>query len=114
MFQMLDQNSRVNRPMHGLSVQRLVPFVRKIRLDSLWDPRLTLSDHINSYMHPQAIIVDATLREEMGFLKAVRQHSKNAPGALIELPENAGKRLSWISKLDSASLSGMHIAQCLV
>ncbi|CAN8102940.1 unnamed protein product [Discula destructiva] len=61
--------------------------------------------HINNYMHPQAVIVDSEAEESL-FLKAIRAQaakiSLSAP--VIELPAGAEERLSWLTKLDAASL----------
>ena len=65
-----------------------------------------VQDHINTYVHPQAIIVDGSKNEEDPFLRGVRQQADEIKSAIIELPEHTGKRLNWITKLDSASLSG--------
>ena len=64
-------------------------------------------DYINMYMHPQAILVDATGDEEDFFLAAVRDEVRSTASALIELPERPGDSLAWVTKLDSAALSGM-------
>jgi hypothetical protein len=57
-------------------------------------------------MHPQAVFVDGTTTEEEYFLDATRSDANAIHGPMIELPENAGQRLSWLTKLDSASLTG--------
>jgi hypothetical protein len=56
-------------------------------------------------MHPQAIIIDGTDTEEDYFLKGMRKQASELKTPVIELPENAGSRLGWIAKLDSASLA---------
>ncbi|POR35925.1 Uncharacterized protein TPAR_03878 [Tolypocladium paradoxum] len=61
--------------------------------------------HINTYMHPQAILVDSTGAEEKYFLRGMRDQVKTTKAALIELPERAGSRLSWMTKLDSSALA---------
>ncbi|PNY23740.1 Uncharacterized protein TCAP_06307 [Tolypocladium capitatum] len=63
--------------------------------------------HISTYMHPQAILVDSTGAEEKYFLRGMRDQVKKTKAALIELPENPGSRLSWLTKLDSSALAGM-------
>lgn len=62
--------------------------------------------HINSYMHPQAIIVDGSKIEDDFFLRAVRQKAATLSKTVIELPENSEQTLQWITRLDAASLSG--------
>lgn len=58
-------------------------------------------------MHPQAIIVDSSGVEDPLLLKSIqKQANKMEIGqAVIEVPGSAVDRLSWISKLDSQSLS---------
>jgi hypothetical protein len=57
-------------------------------------------------MHPQAILIDSTTDEEDFFLLGVRDEVRGTNSALIELPERPGESLAWVTKLDSASLSG--------
>lgn len=66
-------------------------------------------DHINNYMHPQAMIIDASGLEEDYFLTSMRKQAPDSGIPLIELPENSVTQLAWISKLDSSSLAGMNI-----
>ncbi|KAK4236208.1 hypothetical protein C8A03DRAFT_35908 [Achaetomium macrosporum] len=61
--------------------------------------------HISNYMHPQALVVDASWTEEDYFLSAVRKQAPVSKIPLIELPEKAHSRLGWITKLDSSSLA---------
>ncbi|KAG7287852.1 hypothetical protein NEMBOFW57_007369 [Staphylotrichum longicolle] len=62
--------------------------------------------HINNYMHPQAMIIDASGLEEDYFLTSMRKQAPDSGIPLIELPENSVTQLAWISKLDSSSLAG--------
>ncbi|KAF7547125.1 hypothetical protein G7046_g9103 [Stylonectria norvegica] len=61
--------------------------------------------HMNSYMHPQAVIVDDTEAEEEYFLRGFRDQVTATRAALIELPERPGTRLRWLTKLDASALS---------
>ncbi|EFQ30578.1 hypothetical protein CGRA01v4_12576 [Colletotrichum graminicola] len=61
--------------------------------------------HIHTYMHPQAIIVDGSDDEALPFMKGMRDETRRLNTPLIELPANAWAHLSWLAKLDSASLS---------
>ncbi|KAK3948451.1 hypothetical protein QBC32DRAFT_381371 [Pseudoneurospora amorphoporcata] len=61
--------------------------------------------HIQTYMHPQAVLVDASGEEEEYFLVAARAQASEEGFPVIELPEGAQKRLGWMTKLDSASLA---------
>ncbi|KAK4156527.1 hypothetical protein C8A00DRAFT_12560 [Chaetomidium leptoderma] len=61
--------------------------------------------YINNYMHPQALVVDASGSEHDYFLAGIRKQAPVLGIPLIELPENAHSRLAWITKLDSSSLA---------
>ncbi|SPQ19945.1 fe446de8-c8b1-46b6-acf4-6c25e5705497 [Thermothielavioides terrestris] len=61
--------------------------------------------HINNYMHPQAVIIDASGNEEDYFLAGIRKQAPVSEVPLIELPEDAHSRLGWMTKLDSSSLA---------
>ncbi|KAI8963882.1 hypothetical protein F5Y11DRAFT_346132 [Daldinia sp. FL1419] len=60
--------------------------------------------HIFYYMHPQAIFIDGSNDEEPFFLRAAQQHTNVKKNTLIELPRGSGKRLEWLTKLDSQAL----------
>ncbi|KAG5980877.1 hypothetical protein E4U55_003546 [Claviceps digitariae] len=66
---------------------------------------------INSYMHPQALIVDSTSAEDNYFLASVRAYIRSTSATLIELPDCPSKRLAWMSKLDSSALSAWNKAR---
>lgn len=59
--------------------------------------------HINTYMHPQAVIVDKSEDENPYFLNALRQRSAILGRPLIEL-SRPGEDFRWITRLDSSSL----------
>ncbi|KAK7417524.1 hypothetical protein QQX98_004488 [Neonectria punicea] len=61
--------------------------------------------HMNNYMHPQAVIIDSTDAEEDYFRRAFRDQIRSTKSALIELPDKPGARLKWITKLDASALS---------
>lgn len=56
-------------------------------------------------MHPQAVIVDSEAEEPL-FLKSAHEQAAKMglPAPIIELPAGAEDRLSWLTKLDAASL----------
>ncbi|KAI1302963.1 hypothetical protein F5Y03DRAFT_192548 [Xylaria venustula] len=60
--------------------------------------------HINTYMHPQAIIVDGSSNEAAYFTRGLKQHIKLTKTSSIELPRFAPKSLDWITRLDSTAL----------
>lgn len=64
--------------------------------------------HINTYMHPQVIIIDSTEQEESWFKKGAKLQGDFMGTPVIELPDNAAKRLGWLTKLDSSSLATWH------
>lgn len=63
------------------------------------------ADHINAFMNPRAILIDASSTEEAYFLKGMRDEITSAKSTLIELPHDAATHLSWINKLDSSALA---------
>ncbi|KAH6677889.1 hypothetical protein F5X68DRAFT_270261 [Plectosphaerella plurivora] len=65
--------------------------------------------HIQNYMHPQAIVIDATEdREEEYFLRGARRQTDFMGVPLIELPDGSARQLSWLTRLDAASLAAWH------
>ncbi|KAL3955732.1 hypothetical protein ACCO45_011295 [Purpureocillium lilacinum] len=64
-----------------------------------------MHDYINTYMHPQAVLVDSTDAEETFFLRGARDEISSTHAALIELPHKPETRLSWITKLDAPALA---------
>ncbi|TLD21253.1 hypothetical protein PspLS_08983 [Pyricularia sp. CBS 133598] len=61
--------------------------------------------HINHYMNPQAIIVDNYAVEETYFMETMKSHVTTHETTLIEMPSHGLEKLSWMTKLDSASLA---------
>jgi hypothetical protein len=74
---------------------------------------MVLLDHINSYVHPQAVIVDASAVENDYFLKAIRMQARGMGVSVIDLPQGSQKHLNYLTKLDSSSLSGKATLLCL-
>jgi hypothetical protein len=66
-------------------------------------------NHINTYIHPQASIIDLSGEEEAWFLKGIKDRASTLGRTIIELPKNAEQNLMWITLLDSASLSGRYL-----
>ncbi|KAL8665948.1 MAG: hypothetical protein Q9202_001884 [Teloschistes flavicans] len=62
--------------------------------------------HIQTFMHPQVVIVDDPSREDGFFTKATRGKTLELGRSLIELTTDAAENLMWITRLDSASLAG--------
>ncbi|KAK3688525.1 hypothetical protein B0T22DRAFT_459652 [Podospora appendiculata] len=61
--------------------------------------------HIHAYMHPQAMLVGASIAEEGYFLDAISKKARALGIPLLQLPEGSPKRLAWMTKLDSSSLA---------
>lgn len=57
-------------------------------------------------MNPQVIIVDNYVAEETYFMETMKNHITTQETTLIEMPLNGLEKLSWMTKLDSASLAG--------
>lgn len=62
--------------------------------------------HIGTLMRPQAVLVDP-LRDDKWFIDVAREKCKQIGMSFIELPEDVSGGLSWITRLDSASIQGM-------
>ncbi|KAG4030578.1 hypothetical protein MFRU_011g00370 [Monilinia fructicola] len=62
-------------------------------------------NHINTFVHPQAVIIDGSKDEDDFLISAFRTRANSLDRTLIELPENTEQNLMWIVQLDSASLS---------
>ena len=63
--------------------------------------------HIQTFIHPQVIIIDNPSREDPFFITALRSKAMDIGKAVIELPVAATENLMWITRLDSASLAGL-------
>ncbi|KAL8998687.1 MAG: hypothetical protein Q9188_006049 [Gyalolechia gomerana] len=61
--------------------------------------------HIQTFMHPQAVITDDASREDGFFTKAIRAKAFEIGRSVIELPKDASESLMWITRLDSGSLA---------
>ncbi|PSR77120.1 hypothetical protein BD289DRAFT_160274 [Coniella lustricola] len=61
--------------------------------------------HINTYMHPVAILVDSTDAEDHVFLKSIRESVPKLQlrTAIVELPAHAEQHMGWITKLEASS-----------
>lgn len=68
-------------------------------------------NHINAFVHPQAVLIDASGDEDDFLLSAFRTRANVLDRTLIELPKNIEQNLMWIVQLDSAALSGKYISE---
>ena len=62
--------------------------------------------HIQTFVHPQIIIIDHVSREDSFFTKSVKAKAAAIDTSVIELPSDAAENLMWITRLDSGSLAG--------
>ena len=62
-------------------------------------------EHIQTFIHPQVILIDDVKREDHFFVTAVREKSVELVKPLIELPSSAMENLMWLTRLDSTSLA---------
>lgn len=60
--------------------------------------------HINSYIDPQAVIIDCSKNEDAIFLRAFRERAAILDITLIEVPTDVSRNLMWLTRLDSLSL----------
>lgn len=68
-------------------------------------------NHINTFVHPQAVIVDGSEDENDFLISGFRTRANALDRTLIELPPNVEQNLMWIVQLDSAALSGKYISE---
>ncbi|KAL8782658.1 MAG: hypothetical protein Q9213_005197 [Squamulea squamosa] len=61
--------------------------------------------HIQTFMHPQVVIMDDHSREDAFFTKAIRAKTSELGQSVIELPKDASEKMMWIARLDSGSLA---------
>ncbi|KAI9694156.1 MAG: hypothetical protein M1822_003427 [Bathelium mastoideum] len=62
-------------------------------------------NHINSYMHPQVIFIDASDDEDGYFSKAVTTKGNSLEISIIPIPDGKLEDFLWAARLDSGSLS---------
>ena len=64
-------------------------------------------DYIQTFVHPQVIIIDNPSREDNFFVTTLRSKAMYIGKSIIELPLDATENMMWITRLDSGSLAGM-------
>ncbi|KAF2143891.1 uncharacterized protein K452DRAFT_285929 [Aplosporella prunicola CBS 121167] len=64
--------------------------------------------HIHTFMHPQAVIMDDSYREDVFFVKGLRTRANDENIPVIEIPMDKAEGLEWLTRLDSASLKAWH------
>ena len=65
--------------------------------------------HINSFLHPQAAIIDDAESEDSFFTRGIRARTKVMNMPLIEIPSGRSDDMMWISRLDAGSLKSWHL-----
>lgn len=65
--------------------------------------------HINDFMHPQAMIMDDSAKEELFFTRAMRTKAKEFGRPLIEIPAGKYEDFMWMTRLEANNLSGWFI-----
>jgi len=64
-------------------------------------------EHMQTFIHPQVIIIDYPSREDLFFVTALRSKAVDIGKAIIELPSDAAANMMWMARLDSGSLAGL-------
>ncbi|KAF2152564.1 hypothetical protein K461DRAFT_278805, partial [Myriangium duriaei CBS 260.36] len=64
--------------------------------------------HVNSWMHPQVMIVDDEGVEDGFFIRGVRGKMRDLNRPVIEIPYGRYNDFRWLTRLSSASLSSWH------
>ena len=67
-------------------------------------------EHIQTFVHPQTIIIDDSAREDAFFVDALRSKVMDLGKGIIELPRDAAETMMWITRLDSGSLAAWSTA----
>lgn len=63
-------------------------------------------EHIQTFIHPQVLIIDNPSREDNFFITTLRSKAMDIGKSIIELPPDATEKMMWITRLDSGSLAG--------
>lgn len=64
-------------------------------------------DHIQTFLHPQVIIIGNPSGEDNFFVTTLRSKAMHIGKSIIEMPLGATESMMWITRLDSQSLAGM-------
>ena len=64
--------------------------------------------HINSFLHPQAAIIDDSLLEDGFFVRGMRSKTSALGVPLIEVPKDRLEDFMWVTRLDAGSLRHWH------
>ncbi|KAH9874315.1 hypothetical protein IAQ61_003504 [Plenodomus lingam] len=64
--------------------------------------------HINTFLHPQAVITDDSQSEDAFFVRGMRSKTSLLKMPLIEVPKDRLADLMWLTRLDARSLKHWH------
>ena len=64
--------------------------------------------HISSFLHPQAAIIDDSVSEDQFFVRGMRTKTGVLKMPLIEVPKDRLEDFAWVSRLDAGSLRHWH------
>ena len=64
--------------------------------------------HINSFLHPQAVVIDDSLSEDAFFVRGMRSKTSALKMPLVEVPKDRLEDFAWVSRLDAGSLKHWH------
>jgi hypothetical protein len=65
--------------------------------------------HVQSFLHPQAVIMDDSLSEDVFFVRGMRNKTEALHIPLIEVPKNKWDDFMWLTRLDAGSLNSWHV-----
>ncbi|KAJ4352282.1 uncharacterized protein N0V89_007630 [Didymosphaeria variabile] len=65
--------------------------------------------HINSFLHPQAAIIDDALSEDGFLVRGIRAKTEALHMPLIEIPRDRLDSMMWMSRLDAGSLRSWNL-----
>ncbi|KAI4646064.1 hypothetical protein J4E93_005643 [Alternaria ventricosa] len=64
--------------------------------------------HINSFLHPQAVVIDDSVSEDAFFVRGMRSKTGALKMPLVEVPKDRLEDFAWVSRLDAGSLKHWH------
>ena len=65
-------------------------------------------NHVHNFMHPQVVIMDDSMVEDVFFIKGMRGKMSELDVPIIEVPRGKYEDFLWMTGLDSVSLANWH------
>ncbi|GAB7343295.1 hypothetical protein MBLNU457_1348t1 [Dothideomycetes sp. NU457] len=65
-------------------------------------------NHIHNFMHPQVVIMDDSMVEDVFFIKGMRGKMSELGVPIVEVPRGKYEDFLWMTGLDSVSLANWH------